>query len=194
MRRLLFKILRRLLPRLVLVTGRLARSLAAGSGGRAVRRTRAGRAFVFRADVAALFVVPGRLVVSHPPGVEAGEQAVFGQLESVFDDEGGVGVVDEVISGEAIILDGVVDEAAEEGYVRARAYLQEEVGGRRRAREPRVNDDHLRVAVELRLNRPLEAARGGLGSGAAHGQNHVRVLDVDPAVFHRAASECGSQT
>ena len=65
---------------------------------------------------------------------------------------------------------------------------------RRRSREARIDDDHLRVALQLGFNRPFEAARVVLGRIAAHDQHHVGVLDVDPAVGHRAASECGPQT
>ena len=60
--------------------------------------------------------------------VEAGEQAVLGQLESVLHDERGVRVVDEVVVRDAVILDRVVDQAAEEGDVGAGANLQEEIG------------------------------------------------------------------
>ena len=72
--------------------------------------------------------------------------------------------------------------------------LEEEIGVCRRPREARIDDDHLGVALQLRFNRPLEAARVALGRIATHDQHHVGVLDVDPAVGHRAASECGPQT
>src|ERR1043165_7795584 len=48
--------------------------------------------------------------------------------------------------------------------------------------------------MQLRFNRPLEATRVVLSRIATHDQHHVRILDVDPAVGHRAASECGPQT
>ena len=76
----------------------------------------------------------------------------------------------------------------------AGADLQEQIGGRSRAREARIDDDHLGVALQLGFHRPLEAARVVLGRVAAHDQHHVGVLDVDPAVGHRAASERGPQT
>ena len=41
---------------------------------------------------------------------------------------------------------------------------------------------------------PLESARMVLGRIAAHDQHHVGVLDVDPAVGHRPASERWPQT
>ena len=52
----------------------------------------------------------------------------------------------------------------------------------------------LGVAMQLGFDRPLEAARVVLGRIATHDQHHVGVLDVDPAVGHRAASEGGPQT
>jgi hypothetical protein len=52
------------------------------------------RAFDLRADVTALFIVPGCLVISCAFRVEAGEKTVFWQLETVFNNEGRVGVVD----------------------------------------------------------------------------------------------------
>ena len=61
-------------------------------------------------------------------GVEPGEQSVFRKFESFLHDEGGVGVIDEVVFGDAIVLDRVVDQAAEKGDVSAGANLQEEIG------------------------------------------------------------------
>src|SRR5437763_227487 len=48
--------------------------------------------------------------------------------------------------------------------------------------------------MQLCFHRPLETTRMVLGGIAAHNQHHVGVLDVDPAVSHRAASEGGPQT
>src|SRR6185503_11092055 len=48
--------------------------------------------------------------------------------------------------------------------------------------------------MQLRFNWPLETTRMVLGRIATHDQHHVCVLDVDPAVGHCAASECGPQT
>ena len=52
----------------------------------------------------------------------------------------------------------------------------------------------LALRFSLGLDRPLEAAGMVLGRIAAHDQHHVGVLDVDPAIGHRPASECWSQT
>ncbi len=145
-------------------------------------------------QVSTFFIIPGRLVVNLFLGIEAGVQAVFGKLESVFDNEGGVGVVDQIFVGDAVVRDGVVDHAAEEGDVGAGANLHVHVGVRGGAREARIDHDGFCVAVNLGFDRPLEAAGMVFGRIAAHDQHHVGVLDVDPAIGHCAASECGPQT
>src|ERR1044072_8459326 len=48
--------------------------------------------------------------------------------------------------------------------------------------------------MQLRFNRPLEATRVDLIRIATPDHINVSVLYVDPAVCHRAASECGPQT
>ena len=68
------------------------------------------------------------------------------------------------------------------------------IGIGRSARQPRIDHDGLGIAVNLGFDRPLEAARMVFGWIPAHDQHHVGVLDVDPAIGHCAASECGPQT
>src|SRR5579864_7094974 len=75
--------------------------------------------------VSALFVVPGGNVIFHRGGIVSGEQAVFRQLDSLLDDEGGVGPVGEIFLVVAIVLDGVVDQSAEEGNIASCANLAE---------------------------------------------------------------------
>src|SRR5579863_1127744 len=99
----------------------LRRALSRGSGGHR-------RGDELARNVAALFVVPSRLVVGLGIVIETGEQPVFRQLESVFDDERRVGVVDQVLVRDAVVLQRVVDHAAEEGNVATGANLQEEIG------------------------------------------------------------------
>ena len=144
--------------------------------------------------VAAFFIIPGRFVVDLRRRIKTRVQSVFGQLESFLYDERGIRVVDDVVFRDSIVLNRVIDQPAEKSYVRSRANLQEHIRNCRRSREPRIDDDHLRVANLLRLNRPLEPARMVLGRVAAHYQHHVGVLDVDPTIGHRAAPECWSQT
>ncbi len=95
---------------------------------------------------------------------------------------------------DAVIGDGVVDHSAEEGDVGAGANLQIKIGIGRSPRQPRIDHDGLGIAMDLGFNRPLEAARMVFGWIPAHDQHHVGVLDVDPAIGHCAASECGPQT
>ena len=157
-------------------------------GGRSSRGHNLGRL------VAARFIIPCSFVVALGRRIEAGEQAVFRQLESVIDDERGVGVVDQVLVRNAVVLDGVIDKAAEKREVAAGANLAENIGLRRRAREARIHHDHLGVAVALGLHRPLESARMVLGWITAHDQHHVGILHVDPAIGHGPAPESWSQT
>ena len=153
-----------------------------------------GRGYWFAGQVSTFFIVPGEFVVNLFLGIESGEEAVFRQIESVFNDEGGVGVIDEIIFRDAAVGDGVIDDAAEEGDIGAGANLKIHVGIRGSAGQPRIDDDGFRIAVNFGFDRPLEAAGVILGGIAAHDQHHVCVLDVDPAVGHCAASECGPQT
>src|SRR5437016_4634450 len=105
-------------------------------------------------------IVPGGFVITLRLGVKAGEHpiGVGRQLEIVFDDERCVRVVDQVIFGDAVVLDGVANDAAEEGDVRAGANLAEEISDRGGARETRVDRDYFCAARALRFDGPLESA------------------------------------
>src|SRR6266849_9350395 len=70
------------------------------------------RSFSF--EVSAPFVIPGGFVVHLLFRIEAGIEAIVGQFKSFFNNEGGVGVVDEVIFGDAVVFDGVSDHSAKE--------------------------------------------------------------------------------
>ncbi len=128
----------------------------------------------FASLVAARLVIPGGLVVGLGLGVEAGIQAVVGQLEAVFDEERCVGVVDEILVCDAIVLERVVDDAAEESDVAAGTNLQEKVGLGSGAGKARIDHDDLGVAIALGLDRPLETARMVLSRIAAHDQTSCR--------------------
>src|SRR5271157_952471 len=86
------------------------------------------------AQVSTLGIIPGRLVVDLGGGVESRIEPVFGKLETVFDNESGVREVDKIISGDAVVLDGVADQPTQKGDVRAGADLEEKVRRRRRPR------------------------------------------------------------
>src|SRR6202047_2927779 len=150
------------------------------------------RSFSF--EVAALFIVPGGFVVHLFFRIEAGVEAIVGKFKSFFNNEGGVGVVDQVILGDAVVFNGVPDDATEEGDVGAGTDLYVHVRIRGGACEARIDNDGFRVAVNFGFDRPLEAAGVVLGGIAAHDQHHVGVLDVDPTIGHCAASEGGPQT
>ena len=148
----------------------------------------------FAGEVSAFFIIPGLFVVDLFLGIKSGEETVFGQRESVFNNECGVGVIDEIFLRDAVIFDGVLDDAAEEGDVGAGADLQIHVGVRGGAGQTRIYNDGFRVAVDFGFDRPLEAAGVVLGGIPPHDQHHVGVLDVDPTIGHCAASEGGPQT
>src|SRR5215831_4752355 len=144
--------------------------------------------------ISAFGVVPRGLVVGLAGGIEARIETIFRQLEAVLDEKWGVGVIHQVVFGDTVVLNGVADEPAQKGNIRTSPDWQVEVGDGGCPRESRVDYDHLGIAVALGFNRPLEAARMVLGWIPALDQHHVGVLDVDPAVSHRPASKCRSQT
>ncbi len=139
-------------------------------------------------------IVPCGFIVGARRGIKSRKKPVLRKLEAFLHDKCGVRVVHQIIVGDAVVFDGVVDQPAEKCNVAAGANLEEEVGGGRRARKSRVYGDQLGVAVALGFHRPLESAGMVLGGIAAHDQHHVGVLDVDPAIGHCPASECWSQT
>src|SRR5205085_12655381 len=93
------------------------------------------------AHVAAFLIVPRRLVIGLRGRIESGIQAIVRQLETVLHDVGGVSVVEEIILGDAIVVDRVLDQATEESDVSAGANLAEEIGGGGGAGKPRINHD-----------------------------------------------------
>src|ERR1700694_3690900 len=93
-------------------------------------------------------IIPRGLVVGLRLGIEPGENAVriARQLKAGFDDECRVREVDQVIFGYAVVLDGIVNDAAEERDVRPRPNLTVEIRHGSRPGEPRIDDNHFRVA------------------------------------------------
>src|SRR5918999_46940 len=123
-------------------------------------------------------VAPARRVVASVLLVPAGEEPVgAGVLELLGDEGGSIGVVDDVVLEVALVLEDVVDQAAQERYVRARPYGRVDVAKRARAREARVDVDELR-ALALGDHGVPEADRVGLGHVGAFDQDAVRVLQV----------------
>src|SRR4029077_20508358 len=106
-------------------------------------------------------IIPRGFVVGLRFGVKAGENAVriARKLKAGLDDKCRVREVDQVIFRDAIILDGIVNDTAKKGDVRAGADLAKEIGNRGGAREARVHGDYFRVARALGFDGPLESAR-----------------------------------
>src|SRR5262249_31571858 len=78
-------------------------------------------------DVSTLFVISGGDVIFHRRGIKAGEEPVFRQLEPLLHDKRRIGVISDVILGVAIVLNRVIDQAAQEGNISAGADLAEDV-------------------------------------------------------------------
>src|SRR5271156_2462375 len=77
----------------------------------------------FAAEVSALLIIPGGLIVSARPCVKPGVQAIFGKFETFLDDERGVRIVDQILFRDAVVLDSVANQPAEECNVTAGANL-----------------------------------------------------------------------
>src|SRR4029453_7740340 len=92
-----------------------------------------------------------------------------------------------------LLGEDVVDHAAEERDVAARADRHVLVGQRAGSGEVRVDVDHPRATV-LGLDDPLEAHRVGLGHVGAHDHDVVGVHEPVRAVGGAAAPQGGSQT
>src|ERR1051325_11481676 len=72
---------------------------------------------------------PARAVVASFLRIEAGEKTV-GETVIITDDPGGIGVLSHVLLLDTIMFEGIVDHAADESDVGARAQLGEHVGDR----------------------------------------------------------------
>src|SRR6202140_4363109 len=114
------------------------------------------RSFSF--EVSALFIVPGGFIVNLLFRIEAGVESIVGEFKSFFNNEGGVGEVNEVILGDAVVFDGVANYAAEKCNVGAGTDLYVHVRIRSGAGQARIDNNSFRVAVDFGFYRPLEAA------------------------------------
>src|SRR5215475_3176722 len=90
-----------------------------------------------RLSLAVQRVGPARAVVPPRLGIEAGEKTVRKAIV-VADDPGGVGVLAHVLLLNAVMLDRIVDHAADECDVGARAQFGEYVRDRACAIETRI--------------------------------------------------------
>jgi hypothetical protein len=118
--------------------------------------------------IAAAAIQPRRRVVHPRRRVEPREHAaeILGVPEALVDDGGRVRIAQDVLAKPRAGLEHVVDEAAKEGDVGARAYRDVLIAHRARAREARVDVDHASAAL-ARLHHPTKADRVGLGHRGA---------------------------
>src|SRR3989454_303816 len=139
-------------------------------------------------------VLPARPVIGLLGRVVSGEETVEvgGRLERRVDQERGVRVVDDVVLEVEVVLDGVVDQTAEEHDVGAAPGRHVDVGGGPGSREAGVDVNELGAPL-LGLHHPLESHRVIFGHvGGRH--DDIRVLDVDEIRRHRAPPERGPQS
>jgi len=139
--------------------------------------------------VLARLIGPGLLVVLGPFQTREDAVVVPGELEGGIHQEGGVGIVLYILVKEEVVVDDVLDHAAEEGDVRPRADGCVNMGLGRRLGEPWVNAQQSGASLVNGFLDPLEGNRV-IGSGvASHDQDHIRIAEVDPVIRHCAASE-----
>ena len=130
---------------------------------------------------------PARAIVAARLGIVAGEKTV-GEAVAVADDPGGVGVLAHVLLLNAVMLDGIVDHAADEGDVGARAQFGEHVRDRAGAIETRVDVQDIGAAL-LGARQPIHCDGMILRRVPAHDQDDIGVQHVDPMVGHRSPAE-----
>jgi hypothetical protein len=149
-------------------------SEAVGAGARFELFRVTGRGVQFHS-----FVLPAGRVITPPFRVPAGEEPIeiLRVLEVVADNRGRVGIGDDVLPEELVVLADVVDDAAQEGDVTAGPDRNIEVCVGARAREPGIDVDHSRPA-ELGFHHPLEADRMALGHIRTHDDDAVGVGEV----------------
>src|ERR687893_86467 len=139
-------------------------------------------------------VAPTRYVVRLCLLIPTGEEA---RLAHVFEllgyEGGGVGVVDDVLLEVLLVLDDVVDEAAQERYVRPSPYRGVDVAHGARAGEARVHVDELR-ALLARDHWVPEAYRVRLSHIRALDDDAVGVLQVHEVSGGAAPTVRGAQT
>ncbi len=143
--------------------------------------------------IGSCLIAPAAYVIRALGGAVSGEESVC-ETETLLDDERGVRVVGHIVGLEEVVLQDVVDQAAEVRDVGAGTNAQVHVGDGRGTREAWIRVDDLRSPVELGPHEPLKADRVRLGGVGPVDENEVSVLDVAPVVRHRSPSECGGQT
>ena len=143
--------------------------------------------------VFAHLVVPRRLVIGALFRVIARENAFF-KRKVLAHDEREVGVVPNVLVVDLVVGQQVVDDPAEKDDVAAGTDGRVKVGHRCRAVKARIDHHEVSLVVLLRFDDPLEPAGVCFSGIAAHDQNNVRILDVDPMVRHRSTAKRRGKT
>jgi len=155
-------------------------------------RMRQGRIDLGKA-VGADLVLPAGLIVAVFLGVIARIDAL-GECKLFADDERQVGVMTHVVMLDLVVGQQIIDQASEKDDIGAGSDRRVVIGDGGRAREPRIDDDQLRLVVGLGFDDPLEAAGVRLGGVAAHDEHDVRILDVNPVIRHRSTAKRRGKT
>jgi len=132
-------------------------------------------------------VRPLGAVVSPALGIIAREKTI-GEAIAIADDPGGVGILSHVFLLDAVVLDGIVDHAADEGDVGARAQFGEHVRYRAGAIETRIDVQNV-GALLLGARQPIHRDGMIFRRISAHDQNDIGVQHVDPMIGHRSPAK-----
>src|SRR5215472_14566949 len=138
-------------------------------------------------------ILPFGAVVMACYRVIAAEETVR-KFVALLNQERSVSIVAHVFVLDLVMSKQVINHPAEEGDISASAQRHINVGHRGSTGESRINHHQPRLVLRLGFDHPLEADRMSFGRIAAHHQNDIGILDVDPVVSHRAATKGGGQT
>ncbi len=120
-------------------------------------------------------------------GVVTDEDTVV-EFVIVANDKGSVGVMDHVFLESKVVVQNVLDHATEDGDIGTGTDACPNVGFGRGPGVTRIDVDQ-GCALFLRPGHPFEGDGMVFGSVTAHYKNAIRVLEIDPVIGHRAASE-----
>ena len=111
----------------------------------------------------------------------------------VTDDERRIGIVPDILGMDKVVLQGVIDEPAQKGDVRAGPDLGIDVCFGCGPGKAGIDGDELRSVLQCRLD-PFKGYGVVLGRVAADGHDTVAVFQVVPVVRHCTAPERGRKT
>ncbi len=124
-------------------------------------------------------ILPARRIVRAVVWIEAGEETIkfLSVLEIVPHEKTGIGICLHVLLEVQVILQDVVDEAAQEGDISADANGHVDISHLRGTRKVRIDVNDRRAAL-LRCHHPAEAHGMAFSEVAALDQNAVAILHV----------------